>query len=151
MKHLDIYLNQLGRPLQIKILIFCLIGLYFGGKAVWKVDQIDLPFHYILFVIPGVVFSIWMKSIEKTEIIRINNRLAQRLNPLAIGIIVLWIVLIELWLPGIAAYVFEYPNEALELTTAALLLGRMSITWRRIEKFLGSENRRHSYHLVAPD
>lgn len=151
MKYLDIYLKQLGKPLQFKLWVFILVGLYFGAKALWRVDHIDLPFHYVLFVIPGVMISMWMKKIEKTEIIRINHKLAQRLNPFAIGLIVLWIVLVKFWMPGYAAFLLDYPNEALELTTSALLLGRVAITWRKIEQFLGSENKRHSLHLVSQE
>ena len=149
MKYLDIYLNQLGKPLKVKLWLFSMIGLYMGAKALWKVDQIDLPFHYILFVVPGVLISIWMKKIEKTELIRVNRKVAQRLNFFAIALIVLWLILVEVWLPGIMAYVVEFPNEALQLITAALLLGRISITWRRIEQFILSENKRYSLHLAT--
>ncbi len=149
MKYLDIYLNQLGRPLKIKLFLFSMIGIYMGAKALWKVDQIDLPVHYILFVIPGVIISIWMKKIEKTELIRVESKVAQRLNFFAVGLIVIWLVLVEFWLPGVMAYFFEFPNEALQLMTAALLLGRVSLTWRKIEQFLLAENKRYSLHMIA--
>lgn len=149
MKYIDIWLNHLGAPLRVKFFLFSFVGLFFGAKAVWSVDSIDLPPHYVLFVIPGVLASILLKQIEKTEITRRNNLLAQRLNLRAISLILLWFVLSIFWLPGVLAYWLQYSNEALELMTAAFLLSRVSFTWRKVEQYLGSENRRHSMHLVS--
>ncbi len=149
MKYIDIWFHQLGTPLRIKLFLFTSIGLCIGAKAVWRVDSIDLPPHYLFFVIPGVVVSILLKQIEKTEITRRNNLLAQRLNLWAISLILLWVVMSFLWLPGVLAYWLEFSNEALELMTATLLLSRVSFTWRKIEQFLRCENRRHSLHLSS--
>lgn len=149
MKYLDIWLHQLGVPLRIKLFLFSTTGFLLGAKAVWSVDSINLPPHYLLFVIPGVVASILLKQIEKTEITRRNKLLAQRLNLWAISLILIWLVLSWFWLPGVLAYWLTYSNEALELMTAAFLLSRVSFTWRKIEQFLGSEDCRHSLHLVS--
>jgi hypothetical protein len=148
MKYLDIYLNHLGRPLKFKLWLFAVVGLYFGAKAVWRVDQIDLPFHYILAVIPGVLMSLGLERMERTDLTRINQRVAQRLNPLSISLLLTWLFLMLNWLPGLLAYLLQFPNEALELTCSALLFGRIAITWRAVEHFLFGENRRHSLHLV---
>lgn len=149
MKYIDIWLHQLGTPLRVKLFLFSSLGLFLGAKAVWSVDSIDLPPHYLFFVMPGVLASILLKQIEKTEITRRNNLLAQRLNLWAISLILIWLVLSMFWLPGVLAYWLQYSNEALELMTAAILLSRVTFTWRKIEQFLGNENRRHSLHLVS--
>ena len=149
MQYIDIWLHQLGTPLRIKLFLFSSLGLCLGAKAVWRVDSIDLPPHYLLFVIPGVLASILLKQIEKTEITRRNNKLAQRLNLWAISLILIWLVLGWFWLPGVFANWLQYANEALELMTAAFLLSRVSFTWRKIEQFLGREDRRHSLHFAS--
>ena len=149
MNFIDIWQHQLGAPLRVKIFLFSALGLFFGAKAVWRVDSIDLPPDYLFFIIPGVLASILLKQIEKTELTRRNNLLAQRLNLSAIALILLWLILSIAWLPDILVQWLEYSNEALELMTAALLLSRVSFTWRKIEQFLGRENRRRSAHLVS--
>ncbi|MDO6460040.1 hypothetical protein Q4485_04975 [Granulosicoccaceae sp. 1_MG-2023] len=148
MRHLDIYLHQLGAPLRLKLWVFSLLGVYFLARAVWRVDAVELPFHYVLLVVPGVMMAIALQRLEKTELIRINGLLAQRLNLFAVLLIIGWLASVKLWLPGVVALVADFPNEALQMATAGFLLSRVVMTWRRIEQFLGRENRRHSLHLV---
>lgn len=148
MRQLDIYLHQLGTPLRIKIWAFSLLAAYFFARALWRVDSVDLPFHYMLLVIPGVVMAIAIQRLEKSELVRVNGLVAQRLNFLAVSLVIGWLLSVKYWLPGVVAWVADYPNEALQMVTAAFLLGRVAMTWRRIERYLARENRRHSLYIV---
>lgn len=133
------YKKHIDRSIRLRLLIYLLIFIVMFSIVLYDSFVNDLPFHYILFMIPGSVFAlIWIRT-QKIKRKEGDNKFIVESNLTGIFIIVVVIALRKMVFPDILREMnVIFVSDGLLIIAMGWFLARIKLISEKIEEMVFS-------------
>ena len=142
----EVYKKYADKKIRIKAIFFILISFALLGIVIVDSFRVNLPFHYILFFILGLLVSFAINHYSKFAWDDVNSKITSPMNYFVLIFLIVWALgeyfLFPVMLQKLQVVHFK---SALLLTSSGLYYGRMIFMWKSIRQHLFTDERISKY------
>jgi len=140
------YKKYADKKIRIKAAFFILISFVLLGFVIVDSFRINLPFHYILFFILGLLISFAINHYSKFAWDDVNSKITAQMNYFVLLFLVVWSLCEYFLFPVMLQKInIIYIKSALLLTSSGLYYGRMIFMWKSIRQHLFTDENINKY------
>ena len=132
--------------IRIKAIAFLLMSFALLVIVIIDSFRIELPFHYILFFIFGLLVSVVINHFSKVSWDDIHSRVTADMNYFFLLILTGWFLCEYFLLPAVLHKIqIIHIRAALLLTSSGLYYGRIIFMWKSIRALLFTDEKIYRY------
>lgn len=142
----EIYKKYADKKIRIKAIFFILLSFVLLGIVIVDSFRVNLPFHYIIFFILGLLVSFAINHYSKFAWDDINSKITSPMNYFVLIFLLVWAMGEYFLFPVILQKLqIIHFKSALFLTASGLYYGRMIFMWKSIRQHLFTDERINKY------